>query len=205
MPSNDYRAPFVPEPIGVGDISVDKQGRVAVPTSFRAIFAPQTPPFDVILSLVNRGCLTIYAADVWPPRAERESIQPPLQLAGQVRPETLPSDHLAMAQEFFRIVACRYLLDQVALGWKLKLPRAVRAWLGLREPPGQATSVIVVGNFGALELWDSRAFKDALPEQHERIDALSTRVHAALVHARGRTAELLQGPADGVPGGGPSI
>jgi len=43
--------------------------------------------------------------------------------------------------------------------------------------------LIVVGSFGALELWNESQFKEALPAQHEDFTALTASVLQIFEHA----------------------
>jgi len=201
MPPRVHRATFVPPRIGIARVVIDAQGRIVVPTGLRAAWGDPTLPADVIFTLAGRGYVTVSLAATWPADDERTVIDPVLALAARADPASLPSDHLKKAQEFFRLIACRYLDGQVRKKWQLIVPAPVRAWLGVGHAVKDATqskemlgkerreerrspySLIAIGTFGALELWSEETLKDVLPVQAANLPALASETLQALRHA----------------------
>ena len=61
--------------VGVAEVTVDRQGRLTVPTTFRSAFAERRAPFDVVFGLLGRGQATVHAADMWPSPDEKASFE----------------------------------------------------------------------------------------------------------------------------------
>lgn len=205
MPPRIHRLEFVPSPFGLAHVAVDQQGRFTIPTGLREVFRDRTPPFGVAYSLAAAGRVTVHPADCWPAPDERDVVAPVLAAVGQAEPTALSSDHLQKLQDFLRVVACRYLDGSIAKKWQITLPAPVRAWLGVpvalensgvipkrrgstkarpkKGPQDKGrTGIVVVGNLGALELWNEAAFQSAVPTESEPLSTLTTEVSRVLKH-----------------------
>ena len=199
--------------VGVAEVTVDRQGRLTVPTTFRSAFAERRAPFDVVFGLLGRGQATVHAADMWPSPDEKASFERALRLGDAVNPQRLSSRDLRTVQTFLRLAACRYLDGEIQRGWRIRLPAPVRAWLDLppvgkardEAPEPQDTQVvdsfdnvptergqkgknalgqiIVVGNLGALELWTRSAWASGVAVQSDLLDELATQTVQVLTHA----------------------
>ncbi len=173
------------------------------------MFGKRTPVITVGFTLAGRGYAIVQPADAWPPKTERASVCRLAEVAGTLPPSKLPADHLEETQAFFRLVACRYIPGEILKKWQLRIPAAVRAWLGLPPIPSSSRGdpscadegstkgdtegqgkralggVIAIGTYGALELWSESALSLALPEQTKDFDALVTKISRHLAHAGG--------------------
>jgi len=196
------RQPFLPSYVGLSRVAIDTQGRVVVPSDLRAVFRGRKLPIRVTFTLSARGKAVISPSDTCPSGTEREVLDPTLELARRADPRRLPADHLQSVQDFFRVLACRFLDGEILAKWQLSLPAAVRSWLGLgliqsnpaksgtpsgqrrqRKIRGTLGTAIVVGNFGALEIWNETDFRESVTESARNFDSLITQAATGLRHA----------------------
>lgn len=190
----------VPQSIGLTYVAPDGEGRITIPSDFRAVFASAKPPISVAYWLRGRGFVGVYPENRWPVASERRLLQDAKEVPKEVAPDHLTETQLGSVQLFFRLHACRYLDGTIKEGWRLMLPSVVRAWLGLppletkrkgkelkkrgrppiQDPPG----LVVIGNFGAIELWNEKSLVEALTVDESRFKELTTEVIQILEHVR---------------------
>lgn len=190
----------VPQSIGLSYAAPDNEGRITIPSAFRAIFTGAKPPINVAFWLLGRGFVGVYPADRWPMASERRLLEDAKKILTEVTPDRLTESQLGAVQLFFRLYACRYLDGTIKEMWRLLLPSVVRAWLGLPSletkrrgngrpkrgrparpnPPG----LVVIGNFGSIELWNENDLKEALAVDASRFKELTTEVNQILDHVK---------------------
>ena len=187
------RRPSSTEPaIGVTFATLDADGRITIPDEFQPSLSSKGPPFDVALCLSERGCVTIYPADRWPVISERRLIEDAKKVVTEVPVTELTADQLGAAHVYFRLLACRHLTATIKPGWRLALPSIVRTWTRLlpaelrakagprkrgRPPKTGGPGLVVVGNFGAVELWNETDLQKSLRDDAARFKALTTEMN----------------------------
>ena len=195
------KLPVVPQSIALSYAAPDDEGRITIPSDFRGIFAGAKPPITVAFWLLGRGFVSVYPANRWPVASERRLLEDAKKVLTEVTPDDLTESQLRAVQLFFRLHACRYLEGTIKEMWRLLLPSVVRAWLGLTppetkrkgkgrpkrgrpqrpKPPG----LVVIGNFGTIELWNENNLKEVLAVDESRFKELTTEVNQILDHVTG--------------------
>ncbi len=200
MPKRVRRVSVVPESVGLSYATPDEEGRITIPSDLRGVFRGRKPPVDVVFCLLARGFVSVYPRDHWPTASERRLLDDAKKLAAEVDPDRLTASQLDTAQLFYRLVACRYLDGRIQESWRLLLPSVVRAWLGVpplqtkRKGKGQEKrgrparpnppGLVVIGNFGNIELWNENDLKSALAVDDSRFKELTTEVNQILEQVR---------------------
>lgn len=198
----------MPPTVGIAHVVVGPQGRIVVPRDLREVFSDRQPPISVAFTLAGPGFATAHLAENWPRRGETKVLDTVPDLARRVDPAGLPGDSLRTVEASFRLVACGYLTGEIRSQWQMLLPAPVRAWVGLpavqhptgrRQAPGRRPvksakrkadkgqqalgRLIVIANFGGLELWSEEALQRELPGQLKDFDDLATKTMKALSEA----------------------
>lgn len=138
--------------LGEYEHSLDVKGRLAIPARYRALLGE-----GAVIARAFDGCLVIYPADVWRSVAER-------------------LDHLTATQEAARM-AKRFVFSgatecEFDRQGRVLVPAFLRGYADLTE------TVVVVGQYSRIEIWDRNRWK----EMSTRAEAESGRIAEQLAN-----------------------
>jgi len=134
--------------------SMDKKGRVSIPSKFREIL-PEEFPDQLILSL-GQGCVVAYSVDEWE------------KLEDSIRQMPTFSNVVKEYKRLFISSAQDCPIDSQG---RILVPPELRDRAGLKE------KILFVGMIECFELWDRKAYLEKYEPKMEELSQIEEQLH----------------------------